>query len=66
MMLDVVTPAKEAVDKAEEAKAEAIKKFNEECGVYQKVYTGAEAEAEFERFNKHFSNIFLNMLNKWF
>ena len=65
-MIEILTPAKEAVEVAEKEKAEAIKKFNEECGVYQKVYTGEEAQAELERFNKHFNSIFGNWFKNWF
>ncbi len=65
-MLDILEPAKEAVAKAEKDKAEAIKKFNKECGVYQKVYTGEEAQAELERFNKHFNNLFGTWFKNWF
>lgn len=61
-MLDLINPAKEAVAKAERAKTEAIKNFNKECGPYQKVYTGEQAQAEFDRFNKQFNSLFAN----WF
>lgn len=61
-MLDLINPAKEAVANAEKAKADAIKNFNKECGPYQKVYTGEQAQAEFDRFNKQFNNF----LNTWF
>ncbi len=65
-MLDILTPAKEAVEAAEKEKAEAIQKFNEECGVYQKVYTGKEAQEELERFKKHFNNLFGTWFKNWF
>ena len=64
-MLEILTPAKEAVAKAEKEKTEAIKKFNAECGVYQKVYTGEEAQAELERFNKNFNNLFVDFFKRW-
>ena len=65
-MLDILNPAKQAIKDAEAARATAIKNFNKECGVYQKVYTGEEAQAELERFNKHFNNIFGNWFKNWF
>lgn len=64
-VLDLLTPAEEAVKKAEEAKAEAIKRFNKECGVYQKVYTGTEAEEEFERFTQVFNSLFNDIVRSW-
>lgn len=65
-MLDIINPAKEKVANAEKAKTDAIKKFNAECGAYQKVYTGAEAQAELERFNKNFNNLFVDFFKHWF
>lgn len=65
-MLDILNPAKKAVEDAEAAKTEAIKKFNKECGVYQKIYTGEQAQAEFDRFNKNFDKFFTNFLKNWF
>ena len=64
-ILAIIDPAKEAVAKAEQAKAEAITKFNKECGPYQKVYTGEQAQAELERFNKQFDNIFNKLFKNW-
>ena len=61
-IMDILTPAKEQVNKAEKAKAEAIKNFNKECGPYQKVYTGEQAQIELDRFNKQFNNIFNNFI----
>ena len=64
-MQDILNPAKEAVAKAEQAKAEAITNFNKECGPYQKVYTGEQAQAELERFNKQFDNMFTRLFKNW-
>ena len=65
-MINILQPARDKVAAAEERKSEAIQKFNTECGVYQKVYTGAEAQAELERFNKNFRNIFVDFFKNWF
>lgn len=65
-MLDILNPAKKAVTEAEAARAEAIKNFNKECGVYQKIYTGEQAQAELDRFNKQFNNLFIDMFKRWF
>lgn len=65
-MEDILNPAKQAVKDAESARAEAIKNFNKECGVYQKIYTGEEAQAELDRFNKQFNNLFVDFFKRWF
>ena len=63
---DLLNPAKEAVKEAQLAKTEAIKKYNKECGVYQKVYTGEEAQAEFKRLERTFDSLFNNFFKNWF
>lgn len=45
----ILEPAKEAVKSAEEARYEAIKKFNESFGAYQTVLTGDRAAKELVR-----------------
>lgn len=65
-MLDILKPAKKAVEEAELAKAQAIKNFNKECGPYQKIYTGEAAQAELDRFNKQFNNLFVDFFKRWF
>lgn len=65
-MLDILNPAKKAVEDAELAKTQAIKNFNKECGPYQKIYTGEAAQAELDRFNKQFNNLFVDLFKRWF
>lgn len=65
-MLDILNPAKKAVEDAELAKTQAIKNFNKECGPYQKIYTGEAAQAELDRFNKQFNNLFVDFFKRWF
>lgn len=65
-MLDILNPAKKAVEEAEKAKTQAIKNFNRECGPYQKIYTGEAAQAEFDRFTKQFNNLFVDFFKRWF
>lgn len=61
-MEEILTPAKEAVNKAEKLRAEAIQKYTSEFGVYQSVYTGERAQKELERFNKQFNNAFSDIV----
>ena len=65
-MLDIINPAKKAVEDAELARTQAIKNFNKECGPYQKIYTGEAAQAELDRFNKQFNNLFVDFFKRWF
>ena len=65
-MLDILKPAKKAGEDAEEARTQAIKNFNKECGPYQKIYTGEAAQAELDRFNQQFNSFFVDFLNRWF
>ena len=65
-MLDILNPAKKAVEDAELAKTQAIKNFNKECGPYQKIYTGEAAQAELDRFNKQFNNLFVDFFKVGF
>jgi hypothetical protein len=65
-MLDIINPAKKAVEDAELARTQAIKNFNKECGPYQKIYTGESAQAELDRFNKQFNNLFVDFFKRWF
>lgn len=65
-MSDILSKAKSKVIEAEKMKTDAIKKFNEECGPYQKVYTGEAAQAELDRFNKQFNNLFVDLFKRWF
>ena len=43
---DMLDAAYDIIKKAEEAKCEAINKYNEECGTYTKYYTGRKAVEE--------------------
>ena len=65
-MLDILNPAKKAVEDAELARTQAIKNFNKECGSYQKIYTGDAAQAELDRFNKQFNDLFVDFFKRWF
>lgn len=65
-MLDILNPAKKAVEDAELARTQAIKNFNKECGPYQKIYTGEAAQDELDRFNKQFNNLFVDFFKGWF
>lgn len=65
-MLDILNPAKKAVEDAELARTQAIKNFNKECGPYQKIYTGDAAQAELDRFNKQFNDLFVDFFKRWF
>ena len=65
-MIEILDPAKKAVEEAEEAKTRAIQNFTKECGPYQKIYTGEAAQAELDRFNKQFNNFFVDFFSRWF
>lgn len=56
----IIEPAKENVKKAEQARYDAIRKFNEAYGAYQTVYTGDRAAAEFSKALKEMNNL------RWF
>lgn len=59
---NIVNPAKERLQKAEEERLEAIIDFNKKFGVYTKRYTGQEANDEFLRSLKHIEDLF-NIFN---
>lgn len=65
-MTEILTTAKKAVTDAENAKAQAIKNFNKECGPYQKVYTGEQAQVELDRINKQFDNWIIDFFKSIF
>lgn len=56
--LETLKPAKDAVDKAQKDKYEALSKFNEKFGTYMVSYTGDKALKEFERTSRLFNSIF--------
>lgn len=56
--LETLKPAKEAVDKAQKDKYEALSAFNDKFGTYMVSYTGDKALKEFERTSQLFNNIF--------
>ena len=63
---DILNPAEEAVKKAETARYEAIKKFNESFGAYQVTYTGDRAAKEMSRAIDQLNDIQKRFWNDWF
>lgn len=61
---DVLTPAQEKVDNAEQKKLEALQKFTEKYGAYKKVYTGNKALEEYHRMHRTLDSLFNNLF--WF
>lgn len=60
---------KEATEKYREASGErykAIQNFNKEFGTYTTTYTGQKALEEYNRWNKHFNDVFENLFRGWF
>ena len=49
---DIMNPAHTEVKECAKARAEAIKNFNDNFGVYTTTYTGNKALNEFEKFDK--------------
>lgn len=62
----ILTPANEAIRVAEKAKTDAIIKYNEHCGPYQKIYTGDKAIQEYNRMVSNINNHFGDFWNKFF
>ena len=61
---DMLDAAYDIIKKAEEAKCEAINKYNEECGTYTKYYTGRKAVEEFNKAIRQFDTFF-NRMFRW-
>ena len=62
----ILTPAKEAVKKAEEERYEAIRKFNNYYGAYQTVLTGDRAAKEMIRAINEINSIQRKIWNNTF
>lgn len=63
---EIIKSAKKDIKDAEEAKANAIKEFNKQCGPYQKVYTGKAAEEEFNRIEMQMGSMLADLLKRFF
>ena len=57
-MSDILTPAKDAVRKAQEARYRAIETFNKKFGVYTTTYSGDKALRELRRATSWVNDIF--------
>ena len=55
-MNEMLTPAEEAVKKAQENRLEAIRAFNKEFGVFKTTYTDERAQREMQRTAELFNN----------
>lgn len=64
----ILTPAKEAVKNAEQARYDAIRKFNESFGAYQTVLTGDRAAKEMLRAINEINSMHRKVFNNafWF
>lgn len=62
----ILTPAKEAVKKAEQDKYEAIRTFNESFGAYQQVLTGDKAAKEMVRAINEINSLSRKIWNDFF
>lgn len=61
----ILNPAKNAVKKAEQARYEAIRKFNEAYGAYQVTYTGDRAAQEMLRAMEEINSIHKKLFSGW-
>ena len=62
---EILNPAKKAIKDAQKERYDAIKKFNENYGVYTTTYTGDKAVSEFNRVSRWIDSIFPFDLFKW-
>lgn len=59
LITDALSDAQLEVEEAQKARRNAIQEYNENCGKsYVKVYTGAQASSEYNRWLKTFSQLF--------
>lgn len=64
-MQKMLNDAAQVVREAEQAKRDAIIKYTEQFGPYQKVYTGNRALQEFQRIEDQFNSTFANIVNQF-
>ena len=57
---EVLRPAKDELNVAQENKFKAIQDFNEKYGTYRKLYTGNKAAEEYARMSRTINNWFKN------
>ena len=58
---EILRPARDEVNKAQEEKFKAIQSFNEKYGAYRKVYTGNRAAEEYTRMSRTIDNLFKSL-----
>ena len=61
---EILEAASKKIREAEVEKYNAINKYNEECGIYTKYYTGSKAIEEFNKAMRQF-NVFYNKFFRW-
>lgn len=56
----ILDPAYDAYNDAQQARMNAIERFNEKFGTYKQVYTGSRAAKEYNRISRQIDNMFRN------